>query len=99
MEAWMECTGFEWDEGNSDKNWDKHGVSDFECEEVFFNQPLVVRHDPKHSQREARMYALGRTDKDRRLVVAFTLRGDMIRVISARDMTRRERSVYEATEE
>jgi uncharacterized protein len=99
MEAWMECAGFEWDEGNADKNWDKHAVADFECEEVFFNQPLVVRHDPKHSQHEARLYALGRTDKDRRLFVAFTLREDLIRVISARDMTRGERSVYEASDE
>jgi uncharacterized protein len=99
MKHWMECAGFEWDEGNANKNWGKHSVADFECEEVFFNQPLVVRHDPKHSQREARHYALGRTDQDRLLFVAFTVRSSLIRVISARDMTRRERKFYEIYEE
>jgi len=63
-------------------------VADFECEEVFFNQPLIVRHDPKHSRHEARFYALGRTDSKRRLLVAFTVRRKLIRVISAREMTR-----------
>ena len=99
METWTECAGFEWDEGNADKNWEKHAVADFECEEVFFNQPLVVRHDPQHSQREQRYIALGCTDQDRRLFVSFTVRRRLIRVISAREMTRRERIVYEAYEE
>jgi uncharacterized DUF497 family protein/predicted DNA binding CopG/RHH family protein len=94
MDLWTECTGFNWDEGNVDKNWEKHGVADFECEEVFFNQPLVVRHDPKHSQHEARFYALGRTDSNRLLLVAFTVRRKLIRVVSAREMTRRERRVF-----
>ncbi|PYT64616.1 MAG: hypothetical protein DMG42_34280 [Acidobacteria bacterium] len=57
MDLWTECTGFNWNEGNVNKNWDKHGVADFECEEVFFNQPLIVRPDPKHSRHEARFYA------------------------------------------
>jgi len=99
METWWKCAGFKWDEGNTDKNWEKHGVADFECEEVFFSQPLVVRHDPKHSQREARYYALGGTDRDRLLFVAFTVRRSLIRVISAREMTRRERRFYEAYDE
>ena len=99
MEAWTDCAGFEWDDGNSGKNWDRHAVGDFECEEVFFNQPILVRHDPTHSQREPRYYALGRTDQDRRLFVVFTVRRNLIRVISAREMTRRERRVYEAYEE
>ena len=99
MDLWMECTGFNWDEDNVNKNWEKHGVADFECEEVFFNQPLIVRHDPKHSQHEARFYALGRTDSNRLLFVAFTVRRKLIRVISAREMTRRERRVYEAYDE
>src|SRR5207253_2490572 len=72
MDLWTECTGFNWNEGNVNKNWDKHGVADFECEEVFFNQPLIVRPDPKHSRHEARFYALGRTDSNRLLFVAFT---------------------------
>ena len=92
----MECTGFDWDAGNRDKNWEKHAVADFESEDVFFNRPLVVRHDPQHSQRGARYYALGRTEQDRLLFVAFTVRRNLIRVISAREMTSRERKVYEA---
>ena len=96
MDLWTECTGFNSDEGNVNKNWEKHGVADFECEEVFFNQPLIVRQDPKHSQHEARFYALGRTDSNRLLFVAFTVRRKLIRVISAREVTRRERRIYEA---
>ena len=98
MKAWLECTGIDWDEGNADKNWERHGVADFECEEIFLNQPLIVRHDPKHSQHEARFYALGRTDENRPLFVAFTVRRKLIRVISARAMTRKERRIYEACE-
>jgi uncharacterized protein len=99
METRDECVGFEWNEGNSGKNWEKHRVTDIECEEVFFNQPLVVRHDPRHSHREPRYYALGRTDEDRQLFVAFTVRGSLIRVISARGMTRREQRIYEDYED
>jgi uncharacterized DUF497 family protein len=99
MNLWPGCTGFNWDEGNVNKNWEKHGVADFECEEVFFNQPLIVRHDSKHSQHEARFYALGRTDSNRLLFVAFTVRRKLIRVISAREMTRSERRIYEAYDE
>jgi uncharacterized DUF497 family protein len=94
MVAWTECEGFDWNEGNSGKNWDKHGVADFECEEIFFNQPLVVRYDSEQSQSERRFHALGQTDKGRFLFVAFTIRRNLIRVISARDMTRREQRFY-----
>jgi uncharacterized DUF497 family protein len=89
-----DCTGFQWDDGNDTKNWDKHDVSRFECEQVFFNQPLVVRHDSAHGGTEIRLYALGRTDAGRLLFVAFTIGQDEIRVISARDMTRAERQRY-----
>jgi uncharacterized protein len=99
MKAWTEFIGFEWDAGNREKNWEKHRVSDLECEEIFFNQPLVVRHDPAHSGGEQRFYALGRTDKGRNLFVAFAMRAQLIRVISARDMTRKERRLYSAYEE
>jgi len=100
MAVWTECAGFDWDEGNAGKNWEKHGVLDFECEEIFFNQPLIVRADPKHSQQhEARYIALGHTDQSRLLFVAFTVRRKLIRVVSARDMTRRERRIYETYEE
>ena len=89
-----ECTGFEWDEGNATKNWESHEVTQAECEETFFNQPFVVRRDQPHSPTEARYYALGRTDADRLLFIAFTIRGDKVRVISARDMTPAERQRY-----
>lgn len=90
-----ECQGFEWDEGNIDKNWIRHKVSRFECEELFFNQPLIVKHDIKHSKSEARFFSLGRTDSNRFLFFSFTLKEKRIRVISARDMTNKERRKYE----
>jgi uncharacterized DUF497 family protein len=93
-----QVSGFDWDDGNARKNADKHGVSGPEAEQVFFNQPLLVVDDPKHSGSEPRFHALGRTDGGRLLHLTFTLRagGSQIRVISARDMSRRERMVYEA---
>ncbi len=89
-----ECEGFQWDEGNSDKNWYLHQVTNSECEELFFNNPLITTHDPKHSTYEQRYYALGRTDSDRWLFIAFTIRNNLIRVISARDMNHRETRKY-----
>ncbi len=94
-----ECEGFDWDAGNSDKSWRRHRVSDSECEELFLNQPLVVRQDQSHSRGEVRYYyALGQTDRGRRLFVAFTIRRKLIRVISARDANRNELRIYEAHE-
>lgn len=90
-----QITGFDWDEGNRDKNWIRHQVSAGECEEVFFNQPLLVLPDIHHSQTEARFFALGQTNAGRRLFVVFTLRGSSLRVISARDMSRKERQIYD----
>lgn len=89
------CSGFQWDEGDAEKNWEKHRVSRAEMEQVFFNVPLVLALDSGHSQTEERYYALGVTDPGRPLFVVFTIRGDLIRVISARDMSRRERKAYE----
>ena len=88
------CTGFQWDEANSSKNWQKHKVSPAECEEVFLNQPLLVEEDAKLSDRDDRYYALGKTDRDRFLFIVFTIRSHSIRVISARNMNRKERKVY-----
>ncbi len=89
-------TGFDWDDGNARKN-DKHGVSTAEAEQVFFNAPLLILVDTKHSQQESRHHALGRTDEWRLLHITFTVRksGSLIRVISARDMHRKERAIYE----
>lgn len=94
-----DCVGFDWDEGNIGKNWLKHHVTDWECEEVFFNQPLVVGSDTAHSRRELRYYVLGQTDRGRWLYVSFTVRNRLIRPISARDMNARERRIYESTKE
>ncbi len=88
--------GFDWDEGNRDKNWVSHQVRAVECEMVFFNQPLVVIDDIKHSGAESRFYAFGKTDLDRLLLVVFCIRKRKIRVISARDMSRKEKKYYEA---
>lgn len=88
------CTGFDWDEGNLQKNWERHRVTAEEAESVFFHESLVVRGDVRHSKGEKRYYALGRTAAGRRLFVAFTIRGDLIRVISVRDMNRNERKIY-----
>lgn len=89
-----QCAGFDWDAGNLDKNWEKHQVAFWEGEEVFFNQPLVVVLDAPHSGSEERYYCLGKTDAGRLLFVVFTVRGRLIRVISARDMSEKERSVF-----
>jgi len=89
--------GFEWDENNREKNWEKHGVLASECEEAFFNLPLLLQPDPAHSQKEPRYYVLGQTVLGRRLFIAFTIREDKIRVISARDMSKKERNIYEQT--
>src|SRR5687767_4096397 len=88
-------TGFDWDENNREKNWEKHQVLASECEEVFFNLPLLLQADPAHSQKEPRYYVLGHTIADRRLFIAFTVREDKIRVISARDMSKKERNIYD----
>jgi uncharacterized DUF497 family protein len=87
---------FDWDEGNARKN-EKHGVSTAESEQVFFNEPLLLLADIKHSEGEQRFHALGKTDEGRTLHITFTLRnsGQRIRVISARDMHRKERTIYE----
>ena len=97
MVDWDRVVGFEWDLGNARKSVDKHAVTQPEAEQLFFNAPLLVVAYPMHSAVESRMHALGRTDDGRRLHVTFTLRSDAsrIRVISARDMSRKERAIYE----
>ncbi len=88
------CGGFDWDESNYSKNWEKNKVSRIECEQVFFNKPFVVDDDPKHSKKEKRWYLLGKTDQERLLFIVFTIRRNLIRVISARDMNKTERKQY-----
>ena len=91
----QECTGFQWDKHNIQKNWEKHKVTPVESEQAFFNRPLKIIKDIHHSQEEEKFYALGKTDKVRRLFISFTLRKKLIRVISSRDMSKKEREIYE----
>lgn len=90
-----EWEGFEWDRGNKDKNFIKHQVLNSECEQVFFNEPLIILDDEEHSDKEKRFFTLGKTDRERKLMIVFTLRKGLIRVISARDMSRKEKKLYE----
>jgi uncharacterized protein len=92
-----QIVGFDWDDGNSRKSVDKHDVSQAEAEGIFFNDPLILAEDLRHSDGEQRFNALGKTGQNRLLHVTFTLRrnGTMIRVISARDMHRKERRLHE----
>lgn len=94
-------TGFDWDEDNARKSVEKHSVSQAEAEQAFFNAPLLLIPDTKHSEHESRYHALGKTDAGRLLHITFTLRaaGAWIRVISARDMHRKERVFYERAKE
>lgn len=93
-ELFGDIAGFQWDEGNSQKNWHRHSVTQAEAEQVFFNRPLLVLDDPTHSTLEKRNWALGRSDGGRELMIVFTLRGSLLRVISARPMSQRERKAY-----
>ena len=93
-EIFDNCAGFQWDKGNSEKNWERHKVTRNECEQVFFNIPLIIADDKRHSDDEKRWYLLGQTDTSRFLFVVFTIRKNLIRVISARDMNKKEKDIY-----
>ena len=95
---YINATEFDWDSGNSAKNWEKHHVSQIEAESVFFNVPLLVFPYKKHSETEERLFCLGKTDQERYLFIAFVLRNNKIRIISARDMTDKEYKGYLAYE-
>ena len=91
-EFWPDVDGFQWDDGNASENWTRHQVSQTEAEQVFLNRPLVVASAP--SKTELRQFAFGQTDAGRLLTVVFTIRGSLLRVISVRPMSRRERRGY-----
>ena len=93
------CSGFVWDAGNTTKNWDLHQVTQAECEQAFFNRPILVAVDERHCNEERRYAALGQTKAGRRLAIVFTIRETLVRVISARNMSRRERRFYERVQE
>jgi hypothetical protein len=89
------CTGFDWDKGNQAKIWDRHRVSPEECEQAFLDQFLYAMPNGEHTTvAEDRFKIFGQTLAGRHLSVIFTVRGDLIRVISARDMNRRERRMF-----
>jgi uncharacterized DUF497 family protein len=87
---------FEWDEHNKEKNKLKHSVDWFEAEEIFANVPIIFFYDTKHSRSEVRYVAFGKTDGGRLLLVVFTVRGQKVRVISARDQNKKEREYYKS---
>ena len=97
MIDWNRITGFDWGAGNARKSRDKHGVTQAESEQIFFNEPLLLLVDIQHSKRERRYHAYGKTDLARKLHITMTLRNDdtLIRIISARDMHPQERKIYE----
>lgn len=86
---------FDWDEGNFYKSLRKHDVEASEAEEIFFNDPLIVLEDAKHSKHEPRFHALGKTNENRKLFASFTVRNHKIRIVSIRPMSRAERGIYE----
>ena len=94
MQVMPDFEGFDWDAGNRDKNWRRHNVAWWECEEIFFRPPAVLPSQPKHSGAEPRFYALGITSLGRPLLVVFTRRKKRIRVISAREMSKKERRFF-----
>jgi len=96
MPAVASVIGFEWNDGNARRSVEKHAVSQAEAEQIFFNEPLIARTDDKHSDIEQRFHALGQTDTGRLLHVTFALKkgGVLIRVISARPLSRTERTRY-----
>ncbi len=89
------CQWFQWDQGNDLKSWLKHHVSKSEAEQVFFNEPLLLVVDQGHSHQEARFRGLGYTDERRFLFIVFTIREDFVRIISVRDMNKKEKVDYE----
>ena len=94
-EVFAELEGFEWNNGNINKNRLKHDVNILECEEVFFNKPIIVLTDLKHSEVEERYRILGITAGKRKLALAITIRNKRIRVIMARDQSRKERILFD----
>lgn len=92
------CVGFDWDDANIEKNWERHRVSPEDAEDIFFHDPFILGADAAHSKREKRYFALGQTGRGRRLFAAFTVRRKLIRIISVRDMNRRELEAYDRYE-
>lgn len=96
-EYFPDLDGFEWDDGNNEKNWLRHKVTQAEAEQIFLNRPILIIQATKPARAEPRNAALGKTNHGRFLFVVFTIRGSKIRVISARPMSRKEHDIYGQT--
>ena len=99
MKIWEEPVEFEWDKGNIEKNWNKHKVSFKEAEQPFVNNEKFIFPDENHSSSENRLALFGITDKGRKLSIVFTIRSGKVRIIMARDMSKKERRDYEKLKE
>lgn len=90
-------TGFEWDKGNLDKSYKKHGITSKEAEEIFIDPNVFLLDDVRHSQKEDRFIAIGKTTSKKLLFAVFTVRKDRVRIVSARIGNQKERRKYEQT--
>lgn len=95
MVDFSKITGFEWDKGNVDKSYQKHGITPNEAEEIFFDEDQLVFEDKKHSLKERRFDIIGKSTKSNILFIAFTIRRNKVRIISARKASFKERKKYE----
>lgn len=90
MKIFNDQIEFEWDTGNKDKSLKKHQVTNQECEEVFFGQDKKILKDVLHSEFEERYLLIGKTTTGRLLFIVYTIRKKKIRIISARDINKKE---------
>lgn len=97
VRKYKESIEFIWDRGNTDKNWRKQKVNNRECEEIFYDKGKKISKDALHSRKENRFILLGKTKKNRLLYIVFTIRNKKIRIISARDINKKEVPLYEKT--
>lgn len=88
-------TGFEWDKGNLDKSYKKHGIRPSETEQVFLDKDVQIEKEIKHQKKEERYIAIGKTLEEKILFVVFTMRNNGIRIISGRISNKKERRLYE----
>jgi hypothetical protein len=88
---------FQWDEGNKDKSLIKHNVQNTEIEETFYDEKKKIFKDVVHSAQEKRYRVIGRTKTERLLFIVFTIRDQYVRVISGRDVNKKEVYLYEKT--
>lgn len=95
MKIFKEPLEFQWDKGNIGKSLKKHKVEDKEVEETFFDKHHRRFKDKIHSKGEQRYQIVGKTKKGRLLFIVFTMRTRKIRIISARDINKREVYLYE----